>query len=90
LFDFIYTNRNLFGKHETMKKIITKENCPSVIYVGDEVRDVEAMRILEIPVISVDWGLSSRNSLLKINPDYVVSLAPEVLQKIQILENILV
>ena len=75
MFDFVYTGSSLFGKHKAMNKMLKNENLKSegVIYVGDEVRDVEAADKVGLKVVSVDWGFNSREFLNQINPGSVVS-----------------
>ena len=43
----------------------------SFVYVGDELRDVEACRKNNIPLVSVAWGLNSAASLEQANPNLV-------------------
>ncbi len=91
VFDFIYSKKKLLGKASIIKKIIRKQNLQNslVIYVGDEIRDIQAMREVKIPIISVSWGLSSPESLKKYNLDLVVNKPEKILDKIKYLEDLL-
>jgi phosphoglycolate phosphatase-like HAD superfamily hydrolase len=62
--DFIYTG-NIFGKSRTLDKALSKEHLDpaEVIYVGDEVRDVEACQKCNLDIIAVTWGLNSQTVL---------------------------
>lgn len=53
LFDFVYSEKNLFGKHRSLKKIIKKYNLDKkdTLYIGDEVRDVEAAERLILSLL---------------------------------------
>ena len=83
LFDFIYSGRAVFGKSRLLKKLMKTKTIPhdDPIYVGDEIRDVEAAKKAGIKVIGVSWGYNTKNALLKAQPDHVVE-KPEDLQTI--------
>ncbi|MGI0087575.1 MAG: HAD hydrolase-like protein [Nitrosotalea sp.] len=87
LFDFVYTGRAMYGKGRLLKKLMKEKTIPhkDPIYIGDEIRDVEAAKKAGIRVIGVSWGYNTRTALQKANPDYIVE-KPEDLQEI-ILSN---
>lgn len=62
--DFI-AHSNLFGKARALKKALHKHSLvpADTLYVGDEVRDVEACRKVGIKIIAVTWGLNSKEAL---------------------------
>lgn len=64
--DFI-THSNLFGKARALKRTLREQSlvASDVVYVGDEVRDVEACQEAGIPIIAVTWGLNSKEALEK-------------------------
>jgi len=64
-FSFIYTNSGAFGKHRTIKKVLKKEylSKEEVIYVGDEIRDIDSCHKSGIPIIAVTWGANSEKVL---------------------------
>lgn len=88
LFDFVYSGRAVYGKSRLLKKLMHEKTIPheDPIYVGDEIRDVEAAKKAGIRVISVSWGYNTKSALEKASPDYIVE-KPEDLQTI-ILNNI--
>ena len=73
LFDFIYSGRSFLGKEKVIRKLLIHEKLSksSVVYVGDETRDIEASRAAGIPVIAVSWGLNSRDLLASLAPDQI-------------------
>lgn len=73
LFDFVYSGRHLLGKDKVIGQILKREQIPSknVVYVGDETRDVLAMKKAGIPVIAVSWGLTKKSTLLNLKPNDV-------------------
>lgn len=90
-FDFIETEKDLFGKHRMMNKFLRSKGLKpiDVIYIGDEIRDIEAMRKSEVPIISTAWGISTKQVLEKYNPDLVVEKPKELKEKVKELEYIL-
>ncbi len=80
-FEFIYSQPNLFGKSANIKKIMRQHKLKKsqIIYVGDEVRDIEAAHKAHIPVIAVSWGLNSRELLQKNKPDFLAEKPQDIL-----------
>jgi HAD superfamily hydrolase (TIGR01549 family) len=81
-FDSIDSVFNIFNKAKSLKRLMNKNGWDQkeVIYVGDEVRDIEAGRIAGIDVISVTWGLNTKALLAKNNPAYIVDKPEEILK----------
>lgn len=67
LFDFVYSEKSLFGKHRILKKLMDSHSIDhqEIIYVGDEVRDVEAAKKVGIEMIAVSWGMNTKAALEK-------------------------
>ena len=75
-FSFLRTDVSLFGKKKALKKakkVINKK----IIYIGDELRDIEACRKNNIPIVSIPWGLNSFESLEEHNKGLVAKNADE-------------
>ena len=82
LFDFIHSELNIFAKARALKNLLrrhrlTKEN---VIYIGDEVRDIEACKKNGVKIIAVSWGFNKKEVLSKNNPSYMVDKPQEILK----------
>lgn len=73
-FTFIQTRVNVFNKAKVMEKTIKKQNLQleDCIYIGDEVRDIEASKQAGIKCIAVSWGYNEKSSLEAAKPDYLV------------------
>ncbi len=82
LFEFVYSDSSLFGKHLVLKKMCSKYkiNPLEVIYVGDEDRDIIAARKAKIKTIAVTWGFNSKERLSRENPDYLVDSPMQILE----------
>lgn len=81
-FDFIESETNIFKKSSHLAFIIKKYflNKKDVVYVGDEVRDIEACREVEVDIISVTWGYNNKTVLEKNRPTFIVNSPPEILK----------
>jgi len=90
LFDLVYSESTLFGKHKLINKVISryKLNREECIYIGDEIRDVMASRRAGVPVISVGWGFNSEQLLCSVNKENYVSTAKDLSEKIKYIFNL--
>ncbi len=73
-FSFVVGYPKLFGKGKALRRIVRAERLEKsdVLYVGDEVRDVEAARKAGVAVAAVTWGFHTETILRASQPDYVV------------------
>ncbi len=80
-FDDIDTGSNMFAKAKRIKKVIKIKNLNPLetVYIGDEIRDIEAARKAGIRIISVTWGVNSRQALESMHPDFIVDHPEEIL-----------
>lgn len=83
-FDFVVSEKTLFGKDKALKRILKRHGLhrEQVIYVGDEPRDVVASHKAGIQVIGVSWGLGGVEGLQPAKPDVLVSTPQELLDTI--------
>lgn len=82
LFDYIYCDSDLFGKDKLIKKFLKKEKLDKneVVYVGDEIRDIQACKKVGIKIISVSWGFNSKKGLGKNHPNFLINKPEEILK----------
>ena len=80
-FTFIYSG-STFGKHKVIKKWLRIENIHTekVVYVGDEIRDIDAAKKTGIKVIAVGWGFNSPQALAAQNPDFLIERPQELIE----------
>ncbi len=83
IFDLVVYEPGIFQKSKSFQKILKENNlnAKDVIYVGDEVRDIDFARESGIKIISVGWGFNKKEVLLKNKPDYFAE-NPSDLKKI--------
>jgi phosphoglycolate phosphatase len=77
----IHSDSSIFGKHFVIKRLLKKMNLMpnEVVYVGDEVRDIEACQRLRMKIIAVTWGFNSHKLLESYKPDYLVDSPDTIL-----------
>jgi len=81
----IQTDSSIFGKHNVIKRFLKSRNLTAdqIIYIGDEVRDIEACKKIGVPIIAVTWGFNTKNMLSEAKPDYLVDSCDEVVRIIK-------
>jgi phosphoglycolate phosphatase-like HAD superfamily hydrolase len=75
LFELLHGEVMLFGKARVLTQVLRRQSLSvaSVVYVGDETRDVEAAKKVGMKVVAVDWGFNSHHALQDVEPDALVS-----------------
>lgn len=70
----IDSGASLFGKARRLRRLlqVTRLKPSEVVYVGDEVRDVEAAEAVGVTSIAVSWGYGDRASLAARRPSHLV------------------
>jgi phosphoglycolate phosphatase len=85
-FEDIFVSRNISGKKRVLEKIIKykKLNRESIIYFGDEIRDIEAAKDAKIKIAAVTWGFNDEESLKINNPDFLINKPEEIVNLLNI------
>lgn len=70
--DFIRSGK-LFNKARSLRDTLKDQNLvlAETLYIGDEVRDVEACQKVGLEILAVTWGLNSKEALQKAGADTV-------------------
>lgn len=79
-FKEIISAKHIFGKHHSIRKVMKQwGTTPTrMIYVGDELRDIESCKKLGVPIVAVTWGYDSPQLLLSGNPDHIANTPGEL------------
>ncbi|OCT14809.1 hypothetical protein A8709_11610 [Paenibacillus pectinilyticus] len=79
-FKEIISAKHIFGKHHSIRKVMKQwgTSPTRMIYVGDELRDIESCKKLGVPIIAVTWGYDSPQLLSSGHPDYLVHTPGEL------------
>lgn len=75
LFEFVISCPRLMGKDKVLKRILKKQNIhpETVLYVGDETRDIDAAKRSHIRSAAVSWGFNSLQALAQHHPDFILT-----------------
>ncbi len=86
-FESISCETNFFGKHIGLRRFLRGQNLhrDEVIYLADEVRDVEACRKIGLRVLSTAWGFDPIERLEAANPNFT---ARSPFDAVRILESL--
>jgi phosphoglycolate phosphatase len=87
--DYVYCDRglSLFVKSHTIHRFLKKKGIPreEFVYIGDEVRDIEACRKQQVKIISVLWGWDSPEVLQRAQPDFIAQKPQDILLHVETL-----
>lgn len=74
VFHFIHTGISILGKGKILKRLLVQYQLEAkhVLYVGDEIRDIEAAHTTGIWVAAVTWGFNSGDALMMKRPDFLI------------------
>lgn len=80
-FSQISSEQNLFGKHHALRRMLRNAGIPihQAVYIGDEVRDIEACQKISLPVIAVEWGFTAGQRLQAAQPTWQIAEPQELL-----------
>ena len=80
-FQFIVGNASIFGKHIALRQAIARHDLKhqQVLYVGDEVRDIEAAHRVRIDIAAATWGWHAEAMLREEQPTYMVHAPGDLL-----------
>jgi phosphoglycolate phosphatase len=81
LFDFVSSTSKLTGKSRHLSATRKQYGLKSeeMLYVGDEVRDLQAAKKAGIPCAGVTWGFNSRDRLAAEQPEHLIDFPSELL-----------
>ena len=81
-FLWIVGTSGILNKAKDIKKRLKKHKISTneVIYIGDEIRDIEAAHNCGLKVIAVTWGFHTAEFLASYKPDYLVNEPKEIVE----------
>jgi phosphoglycolate phosphatase len=83
----IYGGVGMFGKAPALRRLLREQNIDinKAVYVGDELRDVQAAQSISLRVIAVTWGFARAADL---KAEGVTGLAESTQDILRIVENL--
>ena len=88
-FTQIHGSVGLFSKAQAIRKVIRSQKLPldQCVYIGDEVRDIEAAHKVGIKVIAVTSGLNGEKILTKTKPDFLAHSPKEIIPALKAIDK---
>jgi phosphoglycolate phosphatase len=88
-FDEIISCNILIGKERFLKKILKKHRLTSreVLYIGDEIRDIVACQKINVPIVSVSYGMNNPENLATFKPNFLVDNFAQVVNTINLYQK---
>lgn len=83
-FSGAYGGADVFGKAAALRRLVRqhKLDIEDCIYIGDELRDIQAAESIDMKAIAVSWGFARTSDLEAENPKGVVHHPDELLDMI--------
>ncbi len=81
VFSYIYSDAGIFGKDKVIRNFLKQHKLTTedILYVGDEIRDIQACQKIGVKIASVTWGFNIKEGLEKHHPDFLISKPEELL-----------
>ncbi len=85
IFSYIHGDTSIFGKDKVIHKFLKQHTVAKedVIYIGDEIRDIQACQKVGIKIIAVTWGLNSKEGLANYHPDFLIDTPAQLLKLLE-------
>lgn len=82
--DFFDCGISLTGKDKRLKNILKKSGVPiqDSLYVGDEIRDIESTKKINMPFGAVSWGYAKVDALKAYQPQEVFESVQDMTRKL--------
>lgn len=83
-FDFIVAGTGLFSKAAALRLLLRRQGVQpkDLLYVGDELRDLEAARAAGVRFAAVGWGYTSLERLAAAGPDVLLQRPGDLLERL--------
>jgi len=77
----VYGSVGMFGKAPALKRLLREQNLDkeTAVYIGDELRDVEAAQAIGLRVVAVSWGFARLKTLTDQQPTALAHSPEELL-----------
>jgi len=82
--DYFVGGVSVFGKGSKLKKVLKMSGIDKedAIYIGDELRDIQASKKIGMPCGAVAWGVNDADALAELSPDEMFYEVEQILQRV--------
>ncbi len=83
----IYGGVGILGKARGLKRLLKdhKFDLDQAVYVGDELRDIEAAKAIGLRVIAVTWGFAQADKLRANHPTAIADTPAQLMRILEVL-----
>lgn len=83
----IYGSVGIFGKARGLKRLLKEHKLElnQAVYVGDELRDIEAAKLIGLRVIAVTWGFAHPSKLRALHPTAIADTSVQLMNILEVL-----
>ncbi len=83
----IYGSVGIFGKARGLKRLLKEHKLElnQAVYVGDELRDIEAAKLIGLRVIAVTWGFAHPSKLRALRPTAIADTSDQLMNILEVL-----
>ncbi len=88
-FDDIISCNVFFGKERALKRVLRNHSLSSreALYIGDEIRDIIACQKINLPILSVSYGINNSENLALFKPAFLVDNFSQVVNVINLYQK---
>lgn len=81
----VYGGVSIFGKSPALRQLFKEQNIDpkDAIYVGDELRDIQACQSANLRIVAVSWGFANKNDLANLKPTALVDSPAELMSYLE-------
>lgn len=81
----IYGGVGMFGKAPALRRLLKEQNIElaDAIYIGDELRDIEAAQSINLRIIAVTWGFARHRDLENAEPSGLADTPADILRLLE-------
>lgn len=81
----VYGGVSIFGKSPALRQLFKEQNIDpkDAIYVGDELRDIQACQSVHLRIVAVSWGFANKNDLANLKPTALVDSPTELMSYLE-------
>lgn len=81
----IYGGVGMFGKAPALRRLLREQNIAleDAVYIGDELRDVEAAQSINLRVIAVTWGFARHRDLVALKANGLAETPEDIIRILQ-------
>ena len=88
LFQLFEDKVSIFGKPAALRKIAKQSGLDKseMLAIGDEIRDIDAAKKVNIPFGAVSWGFSNLEALISRSPEHIFTEMDQILDVVDTAE----